>query len=113
VRSILVGRQRAWVDEKGGSAVVEGRDIGSVVFPEADVKVYLDARPEIRAQRRSTQRGADADEVAEAMSTRDQFDSTRAASPLSVPDGAVIVDTSDMTLEAVVSRLMALVADVS
>src|SRR5690606_5400695 len=59
VRRMMVERQRSWVAREGGSAVVEGRDIGSVVFPDAGVKVYLDARPELRARRRATERGED------------------------------------------------------
>jgi cytidylate kinase len=108
VREALVARQRRWVDEHGGSAVVEGRDIGSVVFPDADLKVYLDARPEVRAHRRALERGEDTGSTADAMDARDQFDSTRAASPLLVPVGAVVVDTSDMSFLDVVDRLVGL-----
>lgn len=110
VRRMLVERQRAWVERNGGAAVVEGRDIGSVVFPDAAVKVYLDARPEVRAARRAVERGEDPGEVAAQIATRDRIDSTRSASPLTVPDGATVIDTSDMPFEEVVEAVSALVA---
>jgi CMP/dCMP kinase len=109
VRSMLVALQRQWVQEHGGRAVVEGRDIGSVVFPDADVKVYLDARPEVRARRRALERSEDPTEVARAIERRDRLDSTRAISPLTVPEGAVVVDTSDMSFEEVVDHVVGLV----
>ena len=110
VRSVLVDLQRAWVERHDGRGVVEGRDIGTVVFPDADLKIYLDARPEVRAMRRSLQSGEDPREVAELMARRDHRDSTRDASPLAVPDGSVIVDTSDMTFDEVVNHIASLVA---
>ena len=109
VRALLVTLQRRWVERHGGRAVVEGRDIGSVVFPEADLKVYLDARPGVRAMRRALERGEDPSEVARAIERRDRLDSTRDTSPLTVPDGAVVVDTSEMTFEEVVDRVAGLV----
>jgi cytidylate kinase len=87
---------------------VESSEIGSVVFPDADLKVYLDARPEVRAQRRASERGGDAGSTADAIDARDQYDSTRAASPLLVPPGAVVIDTSDMPFLDVVERLVGL-----
>ncbi len=110
VREILVDRQREWVRSHGGSAVVEGRDIGSVVFPEAGVKIYLDADPTVRARRRALQVGDDPDEVIADLERRDRFDSTRATSPLSVPDGAVVIDTSALTFTQVVERVLELIA---
>lgn len=110
VRRLLVDQQRSWVERAGGSAVVEGRDIGSVVFPDAAVKVYLDARPEVRAYRRAMERDEDPDEVASHLARRDHYDSTRATSPLTVPEGATVVDTSDMGFEAVVDLVSRLVA---
>ncbi|HSM45057.1 MAG TPA: (d)CMP kinase, partial [Acidimicrobiia bacterium] len=107
VRELLVDMQRAWVAEHGGG-VVEGRDIGSVVFPDADVKVFLDASPEVRARRRSEQTGESLEEVLVDLNRRDRLDSTRLASPLTVPDGAVVVDTSALTFEEVVQRLLAM-----
>lgn len=109
VRSQLVGLQREWVDDQGGRAVVEGRDIGSVVFPDADLKVYLDARPEIRAMRRARERGGDPADVAQTMARRDRLDSTRETSPLTIPDGAVVVDTSEMTFDQVVEHVIGLI----
>jgi cytidylate kinase len=108
VRSRLVEYQRAWVRRKGGRAVVEGRDIGSVVFPDADLKIYLDARPEVRAERRATETGEDFDEVLSEIAARDGRDSSRTVSPLTVPSGAVVLDTSELSLEEVVERVVRL-----
>jgi cytidylate kinase len=112
VREILVARQRA-LGEAGG-VVMEGRDIGSVVFPQADVKIYLDASAAERARRRATdplhtggQAGADA--VAASIAARDQSDSTRTASPLTIAQGAVYIDTTDLRIDEVVDHVMALV----
>ena len=110
VRAILVGEQRSWVAGHGDRAVVEGRDIGSVVFPDAEVKVFLDASPEVRAARRARQTGESLDEVLSDLNRRDRLDSTRATSPMTVPDGAVVVDTSDLGFEEVVDRLLELVS---
>jgi cytidylate kinase len=114
VREILVARQRA-LGAQGG-VVMEGRDIGSVVFPDADVKIYLDASAEERARRRAhdvaragNQAGQAA--VAEAIQARDLSDTTRTASPLALAPGAAHIDTTDMAIEAVVDRVMALVHD--
>ena len=111
VRRLLVAQQRSWVAGHGSRAVVEGRDIGSAVFPEATVKVYLDARPEVRAERRALQTGEDLDEVLAKQSRRDHLDSSRATSPLSVPESATVVDTSDLTFEEVVEEVLRLIAD--
>lgn len=112
VRELLVGHQRAWLDAHGRQAVVEGRDIGSVVFPNASHKIYLDARPDVRAARRANQVGdQDMAEVLADIRRRDHLDSTRAASPLTIPDGAIIVDTSDLDVDQVVDSIMALVTD--
>jgi cytidylate kinase len=116
VRQALVDRQRAY--GRAGGIVMEGRDIGSVVFPSADVKVYLDAAPEERARRRaldpahaaSRELQGSVQGVADALAARDQADRTRTASPLTIPAGAVYVDTTDLSIDAVVSRVMALVA---
>lgn len=106
VREILVQHQRHWVAERGDRAVVEGRDIGSVVFPDAEVKIYLDATPEVRAQRRADQTGEELDEVLRDIHRRDGLDSGRIASPLMVPVGAVVIDTSDMSFDQVVAEVM-------
>jgi cytidylate kinase len=108
VRTEMVRRQRQWVAERG-SAVVEGRDIGSVVFPGADLKVYLTAREEERARRRAAQQdptGGSEPAVAADMARRDRLDSTRTASPLAVAEGATVIDTSDLSVEEIVEDLM-------
>ena len=110
VRVMMVERQRAWVDARGRRAVVEGRDIGTVVFPDALLKVYLTADPEERARRRAGESGGATSSVKEALERRDQIDSTRAVSPLSVAAGAVVIDTTHLTLPDVVDRVIAEVA---
>lgn len=109
VRELLVQHQRDWIADHGGRGVVEGRDIGTVVFPEADVKVYLDATPEVRARRRALQSGADPDRVLDDLARRDQIDSSRDASPLAVPQGATVVETSDLTFDEVVNLILGLI----
>ena len=104
VRKALLGLQQE--QEKHGSIVAEGRDVGSVVFPNALIKIFLTASPEARAKRRYTERiskgkPADYDAILAAIVERDKNDSTRAASPLTVPEGAVYLDTSDMTEQQV------------
>ncbi|MGH9264666.1 MAG: (d)CMP kinase [Acidimicrobiales bacterium] len=99
VRTELVRRQREWVEEHGG-AVVEGRDIGSVVFPDADLKVFLTASAAERARRREL------DETADDLARRDLIDSTRAVSPLIVPQGAVVVDTTARPVDDVVEEIL-------
>ena len=101
VRTELVRRQREWVEGHGG-AVVEGRDIGSVVFPDAEVKVFLTASAAERARRRSL------DETADDLARRDLLDSTRAVSPLIVPQGAVVVDTTGRPIDEVVDEIVAM-----
>ena len=108
VRINLVGRQRNWVAERGGG-VVEGRDIGSVVFPDALLKVYLTASPEERARRRAGETGdIDVEVVAADIRRRDAADSGRKVSPLVEADGSVILDTSDLTVDEVVEAIVAL-----
>lgn len=110
VRQELVARQRAWVAERGGG-VVEGRDIATVVFPNADLKLYLTARPEVRAARRAGEMGqADADAVAADLARRDATDSQRSASPLAVADDATVVDTSDRDVDSIVAGILDLLA---
>ena len=121
VRSEMVRRQREWVSRHPG-CVVEGRDIGSVVFPGARLKAYLTASDDVRARRRaaesargdlaagsavgSTAAGSAVGRVAADLARRDRLDSTRAVSPLVVPAGAVVVDTSERTVDEVVQALM-------
>lgn len=107
VRHVLVEMQRRWVFEHGNRAVVEGRDIGSVVFPDADLKVYLTADPDERARRRSGEAGTDHGTTRAAIERRDAFDSTRAVSPLTVAEGAVVIDTTHLTLPEVVDLVIA------
>jgi 3-phosphoshikimate 1-carboxyvinyltransferase len=98
VRRALVQRQRAWAGVHGGG-VVEGRDIGSVVFPQAQLKVYLTASPEERARRRH-------DEAPEGVARRDRLDSTREASPLREADDAYLLDTTDRSVQDVVEEVL-------
>jgi len=113
VRAALVERQRK-EGERGG-IVMEGRDIGSVVFPNADVKIYLDASPEERARRRAVDpshgvsRAAAAVDVATEMAARDQSDRTRANSPLTIPSDAIEVDTTSLSIEETVEKVLEIV----
>lgn len=103
VRTRLVNDQRALV--RLGPLVMEGRDIGSVVFPDSALKFYIDASEEVRAARRHAQ--GHADQVAE----RDRMDSTRKTSPLVVPEGAVVIDNSHLTLDQAVESVLALLRE--
>lgn len=105
VRAEMVSRQREWARRRGGG-VLEGRDIGSVVFPDAALKVYLDARPEVRAARRSKEvSDLDYETVAADIARRDALDQGRDASPLTRAGDAVEVDTSDLTIDEIVELL--------
>ena len=113
VRAILVDRQRQM--GAGGGIVMEGRDIGTVVFPNADVKVYLDASPEERARRRAvdpahTGGPAAVSDVATALTQRDEIDRTRTASPLYAAPDAVIVDTTGKNVDEVVRDVLEVIA---
>jgi cytidylate kinase len=113
VRARLVGLQRQMA-EGPGNIVVEGRDIGTVVLPDAPVKIFLTASAETRAQRRNDQNVASglADDYAGVLADvrrRDHLDSTRAVSPLRAASDAVVVDTSDMTEARVIAHLLELV----
>jgi len=113
VRAALVARQRQYGD--GGGLVMEGRDIGTVVFPAADVKLFLDASPEERARRRAVDpahsggSGRDVQGVAQALEARDRSDRTRATSPLVVASDAIYIDTTDMDVQQVVERALSIV----
>ena len=109
VRAVLVEQQRAWVREHGGG-VVEGRDIGSVVFPDADLKLYVTASPRVRAERRVRETGGELDEVERAIIQRDRYDSSRDHSPLTETHDAITVDTTGMTIDEVVQRILDLLA---
>ena len=104
VREVMVEHQRAWITNNGGG-VLEGRDIGTVVCPDATVKVYLVADAEVRAQRRAAEHG---DAVAQDMRRRDQADSTRDVSPLMRADDAVEIDTTHMSVDDVVDVVIGL-----
>ena len=93
VRTELRARQQDWAAERGGG-VIEGRDIGSVVFPDAHLKLYLTASPRTRAERRVAEVGGDVDEIESAMAARDHYDSNRSDSPLVLADGSIVVDTT-------------------
>jgi cytidylate kinase len=105
VRTELVRRQREWANERAGG-VLEGRDIGTVVFPDAVLKVYLNARPDVRAERRAAEvSDLDYETVAADMARRDAFDQGRQTDPLRVADDAIELDTSDMTIDEIVAEL--------
>lgn len=112
VRAVLVERQREWVAAHGGG-VVEGRDIGSVVFPDARLKLFITASPRVRAERRVNQVGGDVDETEASIIKRDRFDSTRSHSPLTEASGAVTVDTTGMSIDEVVDHVLQLLEDAS
>jgi cytidylate kinase len=112
VRSVLVARQRALGE--GGGIVMEGRDIGTVVFPDADVKVYLDASTEERARRRASDPAHSGgpravSDVATLLTERDRLDSTRASSPLYAAADASVVDTTGKTIEEVADEVLTIV----
>jgi CMP/dCMP kinase len=108
VRADLVRRQRQWAEEHGGG-VVEGRDIGSVVFPDATVKLYVTASPRVRAERRVAEIGGAVDEVERSIIERDRKDSTRADSPLLEASDSIVVDTSHLDVDQVVAQLLELI----
>jgi cytidylate kinase len=114
VRRVLVARQRSYGE--GGGVVMEGRDIGTVVFPDAGVKIYLDASPEERARRRAadpahaSSKSAQLSDVATALAERDKSDSTRAVSPLSVAPDSVVIDTTGVPIDRVVEQVFQLVS---
>ena len=112
VRVRMQGLQRAVIEAAltGPGIVVEGRDIGSVVWPDAPVKVYLSADAEARAERRAAEEGrADVESTRESLLARDRVDSGRAASPLVQADGAVHIDTTTYTLDEVIDQVVAIV----
>jgi cytidylate kinase len=109
VRRILVARQREIIEE-AGRIVVEGRDIGTIVAPDADLKVFLTAAPDERARRRSAEQAADLDATAADLARRDQLDSTRHADPLQPAPDAVTLDTTALGIDEVVARLVRLVS---
>lgn len=108
VREALVAKQRELLG--AGDWVAEGRDIGTVVAPQAELKIFLTADPVERARRRAAELGADAATVLAEQTMRDERDSAREHSPLRAAPGAVTLDTSGLSVEQVVERIVALVA---
>jgi CMP/dCMP kinase len=109
VRRAMVAKQRE-IGERA-SVVMEGRDIGSVVFPDATIKIFLDALPQVRAERRATESDLPSDVVAEQIRARDRRDQTRPHSPLVQSPDAIYVDTSGMTIEQVEAALLKIIRD--
>lgn len=106
VRTAMKRRQQEWAEEHGGG-VIEGRDIGTVVFPDAELKVYLDARADVRASRRSKEvTELDYETVAADLARRDALDQGRTHDPLRTADGALHVDTSDLTVDEIVELIV-------
>jgi cytidylate kinase len=106
VRDELAARQREWAARHDGG-VVEGRDIGTVVFPEAALKVYLDAAPDVRAARRSQEvTDVSYETVATDLARRDAYDSARRHAPLRTADDAVVIDTSERTVDEIVAAVL-------
>lgn len=107
VREELRDRQRSWAKAHGGG-VIEGRDIGTVVFPNAKLKVYVTASPRERAERRVREIGGQVDDVAASIAERDRRDMTRLDGPLRPDGGAVVVDTTEMAIDDVVDHIVEL-----
>lgn len=108
VRAEMRRRQRAWGEERGGG-VIEGRDIGTVVFPDAVAKLFLTASPRIRAERRVSEAGGDVDAVERSILERDRIDSSRVDSPLSESSDSIVIDTTDRTIDEVVAFILEIV----
>jgi len=110
VRAEMRARQQDWAAVHGGG-VIEGRDIGSVVFPDADLKLYLTASPRIRAERRVAEAGGDVDEIEAAIAARDHLDSSRADSPLTLAVGSIVVDTTGLGIDEVLEHIESLMSN--
>jgi cytidylate kinase len=110
VREFLVKKQRELVELAGHRIVVEGRDIGSVVLPNADFKIYITASDEARAKRRAFQTNADEKLVLEAQKIRDSLDTNRSVSPLVIPENAVMLDNSNLDFDQSVDRFIQIVS---
>jgi cytidylate kinase len=109
VREFLVKKQRELVGLSGHRIVVEGRDIGSVVLPNADFKIYITASDEARAKRRAIQTNTDEKSVLEAQKIRDSLDTNRSVSPLVIPKNAIMLDNSDLDFDQSVDRFIQIV----
>ena len=110
VRANMRDRQRMWSDLNRGG-VIEGRDIGTVVFPDAVLKVYLTASPRVRAERRVAEAGGDIDEIERSIAERDLKDSTRSDSPLQESADSVVVDTSNRSIEDIVGSIVEIIVE--
>jgi cytidylate kinase len=110
VREFLVKKQRELVELSGHRIVVEGRDIGSVVLPNADFKIYITASDEARAKRRAVQTNADEKLVLQAQKIRDSLDTNRSVSPLVIPENAVMLDNSNLDFDQSVDRFIQIVS---
>ncbi|MFY8204459.1 MAG: (d)CMP kinase, partial [Actinomycetes bacterium] len=110
VREFLVKKQRELVELSGHRIVVEGRDIGSVVLPKADFKIYITASDEARAKRRAVQTNSDEKLVLQAQKIRDSLDTNRSVSPLIIPENAVMLDNSNLDFDQSVARFIQIVS---
>jgi len=110
VRRFLVAKQRELVDASDSGIIVEGRDIGSVVLPNANFKIFITANDDVRAKRRARQIDSNENDVLVAQRKRDLMDSNRKVSPLVIPEGAVILDNSDLDFEQSVNKLIEIVS---
>jgi len=110
VREFLVKKQRELVELAGHRIVVEGRDIGSVVLPNADFKIYITASDEARAKRRAVQTNSDEKLVLESQKIRDSLDKNRSVSPLVIPENAVVLDNSSLDFDQSVNRFIQIVS---
>ena len=110
IRQFLVSKQRELVKASNSGIIVEGRDIGSVVLPEADFKIFITANDDVRAKRRAIQIDSNENDVLVAQRKRDLLDSSRKVSPLVIPDRAVILDNSDLDFEQSVEKFIEIVS---
>jgi cytidylate kinase len=110
IRRFLVAKQRELVDASDSGIIVEGRDIGSVVLPNANFKIFITANDDVRAKRRARQIDSNENDVLVAQRKRDLLDSSRKFSPLVIPEGAVILDNSDLDFEQSVNKLIEIVS---
>jgi CMP/dCMP kinase len=111
IRQFLVSKQRELVTASKSGIIVEGRDIGSVVLPEADFKIFITANDDVRAKRRAIQNDSNEKDVLVAQRKRDLLDSSRKVSPLVIPDGAVILDNSELDFEESVEKFIEIVSN--
>jgi len=110
IRRLLVAKQRDLVETSQRGIIVEGRDIGSVVLPDANFKIYITANDDVRAKRRALQIDSDESDVLVAQRKRDLLDSSRKVSPLVVPKGAIVLDNSDLNFEESVVKFIEIVS---